>query len=115
MTRVKPVIAVPAIGLTPRSPVSDVVPVVVMPVFARMTNDEAVPRLTGAGPAPPPDGGGEALAEVVAEAEPLADAAEPAPPAEPPDPPSAVSSPPAEPPEPPPEPPSEPASPEPPP
>jgi hypothetical protein len=41
---------VAAAGLTPISPVIEVVPVVEIPVFARITKFPAVPRDTGAGP-----------------------------------------------------------------
>src|SRR5688572_22521624 len=86
ITSVKPVIDVPAMGLTPRSPVSVVVPVVVMPVLARMTNVDAVPRLTGAGPAPVPGLDDVVLEVDVVVEEPLAEPeAEPV--VEPPEPP----------------------------
>jgi hypothetical protein len=45
-----PVMYVAAAGLTPISPVIEVVPVVEIPVFARITKLPAVPRDTGAGP-----------------------------------------------------------------
>ena len=43
--------AVAAIGLTPISPTIEVVPVVEIPDFARITKLPAVPRSTGCGPA----------------------------------------------------------------
>ena len=45
-----PVMYVAAAGLSPTSPVIEVVPVVEIPVFARITKLPAVPRDTGAGP-----------------------------------------------------------------
>ena len=45
-----PTTAVP--GLTPRLPLTVVTPVLVTVVPARTANDAAVPRFTGAGPAP---------------------------------------------------------------
>ena len=52
MTKPNPVIAVLLIGLTPMSPTIEVVPVVEIPDFDRITKSSAVPRFTGARVAP---------------------------------------------------------------
>jgi hypothetical protein len=49
MINPNPVMYVAAAGLTPRSPVTAVVPVVDIPVFARRTKLPAVPRFTAVG------------------------------------------------------------------
>jgi hypothetical protein len=50
-TRANPVIVLAGAGLTPISPVTEEVPVVEIPDFARITKLPAVPRTTAAGPA----------------------------------------------------------------